>query len=124
MIVSSLIEAPFVCVCHRVSGTPEPGEVALAVEHTLQHGELPVVWDLRDADIHEGLLIHEPALRALIGRRLRDMSDTKRAFVVKAEVHRGFEQFLERLRVPWAWAVFDTWDAALDWLDPRSLEQQ
>jgi hypothetical protein len=123
MITSSLIEEPFVCICHRVSGTPDFGEVTLAIQHTLQHGELPVVWDLRDADLHEGLLVHEPSLRSLVGRWLRDMSAAKRAFVVNAEVRSGFERFLDRLGLPWAWRVFETWEAALVWLAPTSGEK-
>jgi hypothetical protein len=124
MIASSLIEEPFVCICHRVSGVPDPAEVALAVQHALQHGELPVLWDLRDAELHQGLLVHEPSLRSLINRSLRNMSDAKRAFIVNADVRTGFEQFLARLGLPWAWGVFVTWDAALDWLTPSNEEMQ
>jgi hypothetical protein len=116
MIESFVIENPVVCFCHRASSTLELAEVALAIQHTLQHGELPVVWDLRDADLHEGMLVHEPSLRSLISRRLRDMSAAKRAFVVNSKVRTGFERFLHRLALPWVWGVFDTWDEAINWL--------
>jgi hypothetical protein len=116
MITSLLIEDPFVFVCHRVSGTPSMTEVALTVEHTLQHSELPVLWDLRALDLDEGMSVYKASLHSLIGKWYSDMSSEKRAFVVKPDNHKDVEEVLGTLHLPWSWGVFDSWDAAIEWL--------
>lgn len=88
----------------------------LAIQHTLQHGELPVLWDVRELDLSATLLHYEDSLRSLIARWRPEMSSEKRAFIVTGEVCREFEAFLGRLNLPWSWAVFETSEAALDWL--------
>jgi hypothetical protein len=123
MITSSLIRQPVFCVCHTVTGIPTLDELTLAIQHTLQHTEIPVLWDLQALDIDAlapdldaTMSRYERDLRALIQRSRREMSAKKRAFVVKAVARPQFEAFLQRLRLPWSWAVFESADAAIAWL--------
>ncbi len=116
MITSSLIRDPMVCICHKVSDTPTVEEIALAIQHTLQHSELPVIWDLQDLDFREDLAAHEASIRSLIDRWRSGMSVEKRAFVVPGQVRERFAQFLGSLRLPWTWAIFESAAAAIDWL--------
>lgn len=117
MIRSFLIETPLRLMCHEISNTPQIEDVSLAIKHTLQHDELPVLWDLRKMDLHEGLLVYEEGLRSLIGEWRLEMSGKKRAFLmVDADAARIFEAVLGRLRGPWPWAVFENWAIAIEWL--------
>jgi hypothetical protein len=116
MINSSLVEDPVACICHRVSGVPVVGDVSRAIQHTFEHGDLPVVWDLRDVRLDDDMLAYEDSLRTLIGGWRSEMSNEKRAFVVDTPVRAGFEAFLGGLTLPWGWGVFTGWDDALDWL--------
>jgi hypothetical protein len=123
MIASSLIRQPLVCVRHTVTGIPTLDELTLAIQHTLQHTEVPVLWDLQALDLDalatdlDATMAHyEHNLRALIQRSRREMSAKKRAFVVKSAARTQFEDFLQRLRLPWSWAVFESADAAIAWL--------
>lgn len=101
---------------HKVSGTTSIEEIGLAIQHTLQHSELPVIWDLQELHVDEGLREYESNLRSLIERSRSGMSSEKRAFVVTAYLRDSFEKFLGGLHLPWTWAVFEESDAAIDWL--------
>jgi len=116
MITSSLIRDPMVCICHKVADTPTVEEIALAIQHTLQHSELPVIWDLHELDLDADLAVLEANLRALVDRWRSRMSVEKRAFVVPRDARDRFAQFLGSLRLPWTWAVFETEAAAVRWL--------
>jgi len=116
MLSSSLVESPVRCVVHTVHGTPTPAEMILAVHHTLQHGEVPVLWDIRDLDPNADFTPYEQQLRNLIRSSSPVLSSRRRAFLVGTDQRPALEPFLSRLAFSGSWAVFDTYDAALRWL--------
>lgn len=116
-ITSSLMREPLLCVQHRVVGLPSIAEVALAVQHMFQHGEVPVLWDVRGVDLAGGFRQFEQDLRRLLERIRPDAPCTeKRAFVVSGSQRKRFEALLAQFDLRWVWAVFESPDEAVGWL--------
>jgi hypothetical protein len=116
MIHSSLTHGEWVYVCHEVSGVPTVEEIALAVHHTLQHGDMPVLWDLERVEFNDDLRLYESRLLSMLGNWRQNMSASRRAFIVPQVAVTEFNAFLERMKPPWHWAVFSSRQQALDWL--------
>jgi hypothetical protein len=116
-ITSSLMREPLLCVQHKVVGVPSIGEVTLAVQHMFQHGEVPVLWDVRDLDPNGDFRQFERDLRRLLARLRPDAPCTeKRAFVLTRTQRAAFEALLKQPDLQWVWAVFESPDEAMRWL--------
>ena len=124
MIRSSLETHPFRYVCHQVSGTPTRTDITLAIEHALQHTDVPILWDLRGLDLPERA-DYERQLRAMIDERRLQIPSRRRAFVVDAKHHTLAQALLGRLSLSGEWSVFTASDEsnALLWLCAPPAEQ-
>jgi hypothetical protein len=92
-------------------------ELTLAIQHMLQHGDVPVLWDVRQVELAGHLEKFESTLRNLLARWSPEAPCTAgRAFVVTGSARGELETLLDKLGLPWAWGVFESADDALDWL--------
>ncbi|MGD8816561.1 MAG: hypothetical protein PVJ51_05205 [Acidobacteriota bacterium] len=115
MIQSTLERQPFVYIHHKVSAGVSAGEIALALEHAIQHENIRILWDLREMD-EQDLGVYASHLPSLIDERGSHMSSKRRAFLVsEAQARNGnIEAFFGGVR--WPWAVFRDKASALEWL--------
>ena len=117
MIRSSLEESPFRHIRHNISGALTRTDIALAIEHALQHVDVPILWDLRQVDLPERPG-YEDELLALIDEKRLQMPTRRRAFVVNPEHSALAQGLLRSLRIAGEWSVFPARDesGALRWL--------
>jgi hypothetical protein len=117
MIRSSVETHPFRYICHTIAGIPTRADITLAIEHALQHDDVPILWDLRGVDVPESAE-YERQLLTLIDERRLQIPSRRRAFLV-AEEHFALAQgLLGELRLSGDWSVFAVRDEpdALRWL--------
>jgi len=115
-ISSSLMRRPLRCVRHSVVGAPSIRDVTMVIRHMLQHGKVPVLWDAREMDVAGDPRRFEQYVRRLLARSQPAPCREKSAFVVSPSARQRIEGILMRLELPWAWAVFESSDEAVDWL--------
>ena len=66
---------------HRASGNLSVADIALAVEHALQHQDIPILWVLEGVD-SAAVADFEDQLKQLVDRRQLRASTRRRAFLV------------------------------------------
>lgn len=109
---------PIPHIRHRISGTPTVRDIGLALEYTLQHEDIPVLWDLRELELDEDSWVQAANTVAAIVNPIKGrMSAEKRVIVVADDVtEAGVELILGRLSVPWQWKIVRDVNEALAWL--------
>lgn len=111
-------QEPILHIRHKLSGRPSAAEVGLAMAHTLQHDDLPVLWDLRETEVTEiDWAELSKSISSLVESHRGQMSSMKRAFVVRDDrVAAVLYTFLSELQPPWPWNVCSELDDALRWI--------